>query len=181
MEEADWWGASDDDGGNNSTPWSLRAYCAQRGPRWHLSKGGGLILVWWSLLPGVAGNSMHVSIRRSVRPSVHPFIHPSSHSLFHTYLLLSAVRPPGGIQWLTRQVPALTGNISWNAGAKEQVCLLCVYSGTCYRRVNSCTVSLHPGGDRQLKCPGVCGRPPLGVLDPPPSSPIPSPPLCWVT
>lgn len=133
----------------------------------------------WKLHPSIHP-SVPPSLRPSVCPSVHPFIHLSGHSS-HTHSLLSAVCPPGGIQWLARQVPALTGNISWNAGAKEQVCLLCVYSGTCHRRVNSCPVSLHLAGDREPMSPGLCGSPLLGVLDSPPSSPIPSPPLCWVT
>lgn len=79
---------------NNSTPWSLRAYCAQRGPRRYLSKGGGLILVWWSLLPGVAGNSIHPS----VDPFVHLFIHSSIYPVTpstHIYCCLLCARPEG--------------------------------------------------------------------------------------
>lgn len=88
------------------------------------------------------------------RPSIYPLI-------AHVFIAVCYVPGPG-IQWLSRQVPALTGNISWNAGAKEQFCLLCVYSGTCYTRVNSCTVSLCRGGDREPRCAGICGRPWLG-------------------
>ena len=41
VEEAHWWGASDENGGNNSSPSTLRAYCAQRSPCWCLGGAGG--------------------------------------------------------------------------------------------------------------------------------------------
>ena len=90
------------------------------------------MLIHWPLWLRIAGNFIHPS----THPAIHPSIHSSAHS-FRTYLLLSALCRSQGIQWLPRQVPALAGNIAWAAHAKQQFCLLCVSSGTCYRKVNS--------------------------------------------
>lgn len=90
VEEADWRGSSDGDGSNNSSPWSLRAYCAQRSPCGHLGAGEGVTNA--GLVATFAGRCW--KLHPPMRPCLHASIHPLTHSTRIWYYLLCA-RPRG--------------------------------------------------------------------------------------
>lgn len=106
MEAADWWVHVIVMTVNSSSPWSLRAYCAQRGPCWYVvAREGARILVWWSLL---LASSCWKLPPPFLSPSVCPFIHPSARPSIHSpvpYIFIAVCYVPGpGDQRLTRQV-----------------------------------------------------------------------------